>query len=77
MDRIPTTGDRKPKTYRISIIEGDVDLPEELDREYDDLDEAYNDLCAFVHSYDGIMQVDGRVLDEDDEDVEYASSIMY
>lgn len=77
MDRIPTTGDRKPKTYRISIIEGDVELPDELNREYDDLNEAYDDLCVFVHSYDYQLQVDGRVLDENDEDVEYASSIMY
>lgn len=63
--------------YRIGIIAGDVDLPDELDREYDDLDEAYNDMSAFVHSYDYQLQVDARVLDENDEDVEYASSTMY
>lgn len=63
--------------YHLDIIDGDVELPIELQDEYTDIDFAYSALADFVHSFDGIKQVDGRVLDEDGEDVEYSSSIMY
>lgn len=66
----------KKPLYRLGIIDHSVSIPEDIDKEYDSIDEAYEALSKFVHSYDGIMQVDGRVMDEDDEDVEYASSIM-
>ena len=62
--------------YRLGIIDHNVSIPEDIDKEYDSIDEAYEALSKFVHSFDGVMQVDGRVLDEDDEDIEYISSIM-
>lgn len=62
--------------YHLNIIDWCVPIPKEIDREYDDLDEAYENLAKFVHSFDGIRQVDGRVIDEDGEDIEYSSSIM-
>lgn len=62
--------------YHLNIIDGNVELPNELRGEYTDLDKAYEVLGDFVHSFDGKLQVDGRVIDEDGEDVDYSSSIM-
>jgi len=62
--------------YHLGIIDWTVELPEDIDKEYTDLDDAYEALSKFVHTFDGKMLVDGRVLDEDDEDVEYVSSLL-
>lgn len=62
-------------TYHLGVIDHNVSIPEDIDKEYATIDEAYEALSAFVHSYDYVKQVDGRVMDEDCEDVEYSSSI--
>lgn len=61
--------------YHLNIIDGNVELPSELQIEYTDLDFAYSALADFVHSFDGELQVDGRVVDENGEDVEYCNSL--
>lgn len=63
--------------YHINIIDGNVELPERLQGEYEDINEAYHDLFDFIHSFDYEKQVDGRIVDtETGEDVEYSSSLM-
>lgn len=66
--------------YHLDIIDGNVELPEGLRGEYDDLNEAYHDLCDFVHSYDETpshkgKDVWGEVVDEDGEKIDYCESI--
>lgn len=63
--------------YHLNIIDGNVDIPKEIDLEYDDVLIAYENLFKFVHSFDDTdLQVDGRVVDENCEDIMYSSSIM-
>lgn len=68
--------EEKPMKYHLDIIDKNVRLPLQIDKEYDNIDDAYSALSKFVHTFDGIIQVDGRVCDEDGEDVDYSSSIM-
>lgn len=67
---------RRKKTYHLNIIDGNVDIPDMIDIEYESLEDACEILSRFVHSYDGTgIQVDGRVVDADGEDVDYSSSL--
>lgn len=61
--------------YHLNIIDGNVEIPKEIDIEYDDIDTAYEALRNFVHQYDYEDDVCGRVVDEDGEDIEYCNSI--
>lgn len=63
------------KRYHLNIISGAVTLPEELCGEFSNLNDACSRCADFVHSYDDIMQVDARVVDENGDDVEYYSSL--
>lgn len=65
--------------YRIRIIDSNVDTPDDVfDKDYEDFDEACNNLCNFVHQFDGKEQVDGSVMDLDNEweDIDFRSSVM-
>lgn len=62
--------------YHLNIIDGNIELPDTINIEYTDLDKAYAVLTEFIHSFDGVLQVDGRICDEDGEDIEYRSSVM-
>lgn len=66
----------KKAPYHLNIIDGNVKLPSELQREYDNPEEAYEALGNFVHTFDGKLQVDGRVIDCDGNDWDYSSSII-
>lgn len=66
----------KRPTYHLGIIDHNVEIPKEIDKEYTDINEAYEALSEFVHSFDGIMQVDGRVMNNAGDDEDYSSSIM-
>ena len=63
-------------TYHLNIIDGNVNIPQDYDKEYDTLEAAVDALTELIHSYDGKSQVDGRVCDENDEDIDYCSSMF-
>lgn len=63
--------------YHLNIIDGNVDIPKEIDIEYNDFDNAYDALEDFVHSFDYEMDVCGRIIDENGEDVDYCNSFVH
>lgn len=63
--------------YHLNIIDGNVELPKNLQKEYEDLNEAYHDLSDFVHAFDFDVDISGRVVDEDGEDIEYCTTLFY
>lgn len=67
----------KNMRYHLNIIDGNVELPDELCGEYTDFDKAYDDLFQFVHSFDGKLQVDGRIIGQNGHDVDYSSSLKF
>ena len=62
--------------YHLNIIDGNVELPENLQKEYEDVNEAYHDLFDFIHCFDYEKDVCGRICDENGEDIDYVNSLM-